>query len=336
MKAIVQHRYGSPADVLKLEDIDKPIVGDNEVLVRVHAASVHPDIWHAVIGRPYILRVMGSGLLKPNNKVPGLDMAGTVEAVGENVTQFQSGDEVFGDTISGHQWQNGGAYAEYVSVPEDLPALKPANLTFEQAAAVPTSALIALLAVREQGQVQPGQKVLINGAGGGVGTFAVQLARAYGAEVTGVDSTGKLDMLRSIGADHVIDYTEEDFTRSGKRYDLILDIAAKHSLSDCRRALAPTGTYILIGHDHYGESGGRWIGGIGRVVKSLVVSPFVSQGLGRFVSLKKNKSLGVWKELIEAGKVTPVMDRTYPLSEVTEAIRYMKMGNVKGKVVIAM
>ena len=334
MKAIVQAKYGPPDDVLQLQDIDKPVVKDDEVLVRVHAASVHPDIWHAVTGQPYVLRLMGSGFRRPKNRVPGIDAAGRVEAVGANVTQFHPGDEVFGETISGHQWQNGGAFAEFVSVPERVLALKPANLTFEQAAAVPTSALIALLNVRDQGHVQLGQRVLINGAGGGVGTFAVQLAKAYGAEVTGVDSTRKLDMLRSIGADQVIDYTQEDFTRSGERYDLIVDIAANLSLSDWRRAVTRKGTYILIGHTHYGESGGRWIGGIGHIIKLLVVSPFVSQGMGGFISIKKKEWLGVLKEFIEAGKVTPVIDRTYPLREVPEAIRYLVAGQSHGKVVI--
>src|SRR5918999_2456505 len=201
MKAIVHHEYGSPDDVLELEDIEKPVVKDDEVLVRVHAASVHPDVWHVVKGLPYVLRLMGAGLLKPKNSVPGTDEAGYVEAVGKDVTLFRPGDEVFGESVRGHQWHNGGAYAEYASVPEDQLALKPANLTFEQAAAVPTSGIITLQGLREYGQVQPGQKVLVNGAGGGVGTIAVQLAKSYGAAVTGVDSTGKLDLLRSLGAD---------------------------------------------------------------------------------------------------------------------------------------
>ena len=332
MKAIVQHKYGSPDDVLELKDIDKPVAGDNEVLVRVHAASVHPDVCHAVRGVPYVLRIMGSGLLKPKNRIPGLDMAGHVEAVGANVGQFRPGDEVFGETISAHQWHNAGAFAEYVSVPEEVLVLKPANLTLEQAAAVPTSASIALRSLRDQGQVQPGQKVLINGAGGGVGTFAVQLAKAHGAEVTGVDSTKKLDMLRSIGADEVIDYTQKDFTQSGEHYDLILDIAANHSFSDCRRALTPEGTYVIVGDS---ASGGRWIGVLGRALKALVLSQFVSQGMGRFVSVEKKEALGVLKELIEAGKVTPVIDRVYPLSETPEAILYIDEGHVQGKVVIA-
>src|SRR5687768_8027311 len=258
MKAIVQQEYGSPDEVLELQDIDKPAVKDDEVLVRVHAASVHPDVWHVVRGVPYVLRIMGAGLIKPKNRVPGTDVAGHVESVGRNVKQFQPGSEVFGESVKGHQWHNGGAFAEYVSVPEDALALKPANVTFEQAAAVPTSGFIAIQGIRDQGHVQAGHRVLINGAGGGVGTFAVQLAKAFGADVTGVDSSGKLDMVRSIGADQVIDYMQEDFTQSGKRYDLILDVPGNHSFSALRRALTPKGTYVLIGHDRFGDSGRRW------------------------------------------------------------------------------
>jgi NADPH:quinone reductase-like Zn-dependent oxidoreductase len=335
MKAIVQDKYGSPDDVLELRDIDTPVVKDDDVLVRVHAASVHPDVWHCVRGLPYVLRIMGAGLLKPKNRVPGTDVAGHVESVGKNVTQFQPGDEVFGESVSGHQWHNGGAYAEYAAVPEDALALKPTNLTFEQAAAVPTSAFIALQGIRYQGQVQPGQKVLINGAGGGVGTFAVQLAKSYGADVTGVDSTTKLAMIRSIGADQVIDHTQEDFTQRGERYDLILDIPGNHSLSDCRHALTPKGTYVLIGHDRFADSGDRWIGtALGRFFKGLLLSPFVSQRMSPRISKDRKDPLVVVKELIEAGKITPVVDRTYPLSEVPEAVRYLAAGEAQGKVVI--
>src|SRR5215218_4945679 len=335
MKAIVQEKYGSPYDVLNLKDLDKPTVKEEEVLVRVHSASVHPDVWHLVRGLPHVLRLMGAGLLKPKHPVPGTDMAGHVESVGKNVTQFQQGDEVFGESVRGHQWHNGGAYAEYVSVPEDQLALKPAGITFEQAAAVPTSGLIALQGLREHGQLQPGQKVLINGAGGGVGAIAVQLAKAYGAEVTGVDSTRKLDMVRSLGADQVIDYTQEDFTQSGERYDLILDVPGNHSLSECRRALTPEGTYVLIGHDHFGVSGGWWLGSLPRFFKLVVMSPFVSQLPDLNFSMPSKKdSMAVLREFIEAGKITPVIDRTYPLSEVPEAIRYLEEGHVQGKVVI--
>ncbi|MEE8491023.1 MAG: NAD(P)-dependent alcohol dehydrogenase [Acidimicrobiia bacterium] len=332
MKATVQDKFGSPDHVLELREIDKPVVEDDEVLVRVHAASVHPDVWHVMRGLPFVLRIMGAGLLKPKNKVPGTDMAGHVESVGKNVERFQPGDEVFGETVKGHQWHNGGSFAEYVSVPSDALALKPANVTFEQAAAVPTSALIALANLR--GRVQPGQRVLVNGAGGGLGTFAVQLAKSYGADVTDVDSTSKLEMIRSIGADQVIDYTQEDFTQSGERYDLILDIPGNHSLSEIRRALTPEGTYVLIGHDGFGASGGRWLGSIPGFLKLVVASPFVSQDLGLRIPEDSQDPLVVLKELVEAGKVTPVIDRTYPLSEVPYAIRYLVEGDAQGKIVI--
>jgi NADPH:quinone reductase-like Zn-dependent oxidoreductase len=335
MKAIVQEKYGSPVDVLELMDIDKPVVKDDEVLVRVHAASVHPDVWHVVRGLPYVLRLMGAGLLKPKNSVPGTDVAGHVESVGKNVTQFRPGDEVFGESVRGHQWHNGGAYAEYVSVPEDALALKPDNITFEQAAAVPTSGLIALQNLPNEGRVQPGQSVLINGAGGGVGALAVQLAKAYGAHVTGVDNTKKLDMVRSLGADRVIDYTQEDFTQSGERYDLIFDIPGNHPFSACRRVLTPDGIYVLIGHDRFGQGAGRWFGSIPRVLKLVALSPFLSQIPTPNFSMPDKKNQMVYlKELLETEKITPVIDRTYPLSEVPEAIRYLEEGHARGKVVI--
>jgi NADPH:quinone reductase-like Zn-dependent oxidoreductase len=337
MKAIVQDKYGSPDDVLELKDIDKPVVKDGEVLVRAHAASVHPDVWHVVRGLPYVLRIMGSGLFKPKNSVPGTDVAGHVESVGTNVTHFQAGDEVFGESVRGYQWRNGGAFAEYVSVPEDQLALKPANITFEQAAAVPTSGLIALHNLPNEGRLLSGKSVLINGAGGGVGAFAVQLAKAYGANVTGVDNTKKLEMVRSLGADRVIDYTVEDFTQGGERYDLIFDVPGNHPFSDCRRALAPGGTYVLIGHDHYGAAGGRWLGSLPRFLKLIAMSPFVSQLPDLSLSMPNKKdSLAVLKEFIQAGKITPVIDRTYSLSEVPQAIRYLEEGNAQGKVVITL
>ncbi len=335
MKAIVQEKYGSPDEVLKLKEIDRPMVKDSEVLLRVHAASVHPDVWHVVRGLPYVLRIMGAGLLKPKNSVPGTDMAGHVESVGKSVEQFQAGDEVFGESVRGHQWHNGGAYAEYVSVPEDALALKPANITFEQAAAVPTSGLIALHNLPDEGRLQPGQSVLVNGAGGGVGALAVQIAKAYGAEVTGVDDTTKLDMVRSLGADHVIDYTQEDFTRSGERYDLIFDIPGNHPFSACRRVLTPDGKYVLIGHDRFGQGVGRWFGSIPRVLKLVAFSPFASQlPTPNFSMPDKKNQMVVLKELLEAGKITPIIDRTYSLSEVPEAIRYLEGGHAQGKVII--
>lgn len=303
--------------------------------MRVHAASVHPDVWHVVSGRPYVLRLMGAGLLRPKNRIPGTDVAGHVESVGNKVTRFQPGDEVFGESVRGHQWQNGGAFAEYVSVRQDALALKPDNITFEQAAVVPTSGSIALQNLPNEGRLQPGQSVLINGAGGGVGAFAVQIAKAYRANVTGVDNTKKLDMVRSLGADRVIDYTQVNFTQSSDRYDLIFDVPGNHSFSDCRRALTPGGIYVLIGHDHFGDAGGRWLGSLSYFFKLVVLSPFVSQLPDLRFSMPSKKGLmAVLKEFIEAGKLTPVIDRTYPLSDVSEAIRYLKEGHAQGKVVI--
>lgn len=334
MRAIVQRDYGSP-DALRLEEIPVPAIEDDEVLVHVRAASVHPDVWHVVRGYPYVIRLMGAGLFKPKNPVPGIDVAGRVESVGADVTSFRPGDEVFGETVGGHQWKNGGAFAEYVATPEDALSLKPANLSFEQAAAVPTSGLIALQAVRDQGRVHPGQKVLINGAGGGVGTFAVQLSKAYGAEVTAVDSTEKLEMLRSIGADHVIDYTREDFTRRSERYDVIVDIPGNHPFSDVRRVLAPDGTYVLVGHDRYGKGGHRVLGSIPHFLELTLFTPFVNQLPELDFSMPdKEDSLATLTEFIESERVTPVVDRTFSLAEVPEAIRYLESGQVQGKVVI--
>jgi NADPH:quinone reductase-like Zn-dependent oxidoreductase len=334
VKAIVQDTYGSP-DVLVLREIDEPVAEDDEVLVRVRAASVHPDVWHVMTGLPYVLRLMGSGLRKPGNPVPGTDVAGIVESVGKNVTRFRPGDEVFGETVRGHQWTNGGAYAEYATAPEYALALKPPRVTFEQAAAVPTSALIALPAFRGRREAWAGRKVLVNGAGGGVGAIAVQLAKAFGADVTGVDSTDKLELVRSIGADRVIDYTEEDFTRRGEHYDLIFDVPGNHSLADCRRVLTSGGTYVLIGHDNYGKGMRRWVGLLPRMFKLMAMSRFVSQLRDmRFSMPDKRQSMDLLKELLESGRLTPHIDRSYPLSEVPEAIRYLQAGHAKGKVVI--
>jgi NADPH:quinone reductase-like Zn-dependent oxidoreductase len=333
MKAIVQHRYGSP-DVLELREIDEPAVKDDEVLVRVRATSVHPDVWHAMRGVPFVLRIMGSGLRRPKYKVLGTDLAGHVEAVGANVTRFRPGDEVFGPSIGANLWRNGGTFAELAAVPETGLQLKPVNLTFEQAASVLTSGPIAVQGIRDEGRIRPGQKVLINGAGGGVGTIALQLAKTWGANVTAVDSADKLEMLLSIGADRVVDYTKEDFTRSGERYDLVLDIAGNHPLSDLRRSLTSQGTYVLIGHDQYGGSGHRWFGSLGRFFKLMVIAPFVSH-LHPFRGAKDpGDRLVVVKELVEAGKITPVIDRTFLLSEVPEAIRHLESGQAQGKVVI--
>jgi len=305
------------------------------VLVRVHAASVHPDVWHVVSGRPHVLRLMGAGFFKPKNPIPGTDMAGVVEAVGQDVKQFQPGDEVFGETIGSMQWINGGAYAEYVAVAEERLALKPANVTFEQAASVPTSGYIALLNFGESTQVSPGQEVLVNGAGGGVGALALQLAKAHGARVTAVDSTKKLGLLRDLGADEVIDYTREDFTKRGVRYDLIFDIPGNHPFSECRRALTPEGTYILIGHERFGESGKRVLGLIPHFFKLMFLSLFVKQlPKPNFSMPSKKDTMPVLRELLAAGKITPVIDRTYSLGEASEAIHYLMHGEPPGRVVI--
>jgi NADPH:quinone reductase-like Zn-dependent oxidoreductase len=335
MKAIVQDRYGS-ADVLELREIGRPTAKDDEVLVRVRASSIHADVWHAMRGIPYVLRFMGSGVRAPKHRVPGTDLAGVVESVGTNVTRFRAGDEVFGQSLRANLWRNGGAFAEYAAVPEAMLEPKPAGLTFEHAAAVPTSGSLAVQHVRDEGRTQPGQRVLINGAGGAVGSFAVQLAKAYGAHVTGVDAPAKLDMLRSIGADEVLDYTKEDFTRRDERYDFILDIAGNHPWSEARRALSPGGTYVLSGFDQYGASGHRWFGSLGRFAKLMVIAPFVS-ALHPFRGTKDpGDRLVVLKELIEAGKITPVIDRTFPLSEVPEAMRFLESGQAQGKIVITL
>ena len=332
MKAIVQDQYGSP-NVLQLKEIDKPVIKDNEVLVRVHAASMHPDVWHVMRGKPYALRIMGSGLLKPRNPVPGTDVAGIVEAVGGDVTRFRPGEEVLGEIVHGHQWKNGGAFAEYASALEESLALKPADATFEQAAAVPTSGLIAYENIR--GRVDPGQRVLVNGAGGGVGIFATQLAKGYGAEVTAVDTSDKLDMLRSIGADHVVDYTRDDFTDGTEPYDLIFDIPGNRSFEDLKRVLAPDAKYIFIGHESYTGSGGRWIGsGMGRFIKMAIRSPFGSQPQGPPRPEETEDPIVVLAGFLEDGTITPVIDRTFPLSDVPEALRYLEGGRAQGKVVI--
>ncbi|OGC80944.1 MAG: alcohol dehydrogenase [candidate division Zixibacteria bacterium RBG_16_43_9] len=317
MKAIVRTKYGSP-DVLELREIGKPDPKEHQVLIKVHAASVNPLDWHILRGKPFLVRLMGFGLLKPKHQILGADIAGRVEAVGKNATQFRIGDEVFGSGM--------GGFAEYACFREDKLVLKPATMTFEQAAAVPVAGLTALQSLRDHGRIQPGQHVLINGASGGVGTFAVQIAKAFGAEVTGVCSTRNVEMVRSIGADHVIDYTKEDFWRSGKEYDLILDNAAYHSIRKPLRALNPTGTYVLIG------------GSIACLVQSSILKPLFSKKEGRKITSVMAKvnapDLAFLKELLETGKVVPVLDRRYSLSEVPQAIRYLEEGHARGKVVI--
>jgi NADPH:quinone reductase-like Zn-dependent oxidoreductase len=320
MQAMVQGTYGS-AEALELRDIDKPEIGDDEVMLRVRAAGVNPADWAVMSGLPYIARPV-YGLRKPKNAVRGTDVAGVVESVGTGVTRFRPGDEVFG-------WC-AGAYAEYASVSEGALVLKPANLTFEQAASVPMAGLVALQALRDHGNVQAGQTVLINGASGGIGTFAVQIAKSLGAQVTGVCSTRNVDMVRSIGADHVIDYTQGDFTRNGQRFDFILDNVANHSLSDLRRAVTPTGVLVPNG----GGFDNRWFASGGRVIRANVLKRSVDHRLRPFLLSPKLEDLVVLKELIEAGKVTPVIDRTYPLSETPQAISHVGEGHARGKIVI--
>ena len=322
MRAIVQHTYGAPQMVLALQNVAKPVVKDDEVMVRVHAASIHVGDWLLVRGVPYVLRLF-TGLRRPRNTVPGTDIAGTVEAVGKDVTQLQVGDEVFG-------WCT-GAFAEYVCAGADHFLPKPANLTFEQAAAVGVSASTALQLLRDQGKVQPGQNVLINGASGGVGTFAVQIAKAFGANVTGVCGASNVDLVHSLGADHVIDYAQEDFTRGEQRYDFILDNVANHSLSATRRALTPNGRLQSNGGGH---ARGRWIGPLGIVMKVAAVSLFVRQQLGPSVKFQNRADLIVLKDLIDAGKIMPVIDGTYPLSGAAGAIDHVGDGHARGTVVI--
>lgn len=348
MKAMVRREYGSP-DVLNLEEFEKPVPGDDEVLVRVHAASLNLGDWELLTGKPFLFRILvrifvpaprlrtpppkqgrgassaASALLEPRIKVLGGDIAGRVEAVGKNVKQFRPSDEVFGDIYG-----NGmGAFAEYACVPEEAALVaKPAGMSFEDAAAIPQAAFIALQGVRDKGQLQPGGKVLINGAGGGAGTFAVQIAKSLGAEVTGVDSTMKLDMMLSLGADHVIDYTQEDFTRNAERYDLILDLAAYRSIFDCRRVLSPNGIYLMAG------------GSMAQLLQALFLGPCISmcgsKKMGVLMAETNRKDLLHMTELHEAGTVVPVIDRTFPLSETAEALRYLGEGRSKGKVVITM
>ena len=321
MKAIVQDTYGS-TDVLEFRDIDKPQIAADEVLIRVQAAGVDRAVVHLMTGLPYPVRLAGTGLRVPKAPVPGREVAGVVAAVGTDVTRFQPGDEVFGI--------GEGAFAEYARASERKLAHRPANLTAEQAATVAVSALTALQGLRDHGHVQPGQQVLIIGASGGVGTFAVQLAKAFGAVVTAVCGTAKAELVRSLGADQVIDYTRADFADGGHRYDVILDVGGHASLARLRRALAPKGTLVIAG----GETGGRWLDGTDRQLRALVLSRFVSQRLTTFICKENHEDLIVLKELIEAGQVVPAIDRTYPLTEAPRAIRYLEQGQARGKVVI--
>jgi len=324
VKAIVNHEYGT-ADVLKLEEVEKPTPKDNEVLIKVHAASVNIADWYMLNGKPFLVRLAPGGLLKPKLNILGGDVAGRVEAVGKHVTQFQPGDEVYGDNSNTGM----GAFAEYVAVPEHILAHKPDNLSFAEAAAVPSAAVTALQGIRDSGEIQSGQKVLVNGASGGVGTYAVQIAKYYGGEVTAVCSTSKIEMVRSIGADHVIDYTKENFTQNGQHYDLILGVNGYYSLSDYKRALSSKGTYVMIG------------GSMAQIFQAMLLGPLMSKKGGKQLkgmgSVRINQDdLIVMKELLKTGKVAPVIDKCYPLSEAAEAMRHLGEGHAKGKVVITM
>jgi NADPH:quinone reductase-like Zn-dependent oxidoreductase/uncharacterized protein YqgC (DUF456 family) len=323
MKTIVYHEFGSP-DVLGIEEVDKPVPNDNQMLIKVRAVSVNPLDWHFMEGTPYIGRPLAFGFLKPDFQRLGVDYAGTVEAVGKNITEFKPGDEVYGNKF--------GAFAEYVVATDKALALKPANLTFEQAASLPVAAITALQALRDTGKLQPGQKVLINGASGGVGTFAVQIAKTFGAEVTGVCSGRNAELVRSLGADHVIDYTKEDFTKGAERYDLILDNVGNQPLAGFRRVLNPKGMYVMIGGG--GVKDDPWFGALVRPIKSILISKFVSQQMKPMLADMNRKDLTVLADMIQAGKVKPVIDRTYTFSQLPEAMRYLEEGHARGKVVV--
>lgn len=322
MQAIVQDAYGSSA-VLRLTEIDLPEIASNEVLVEVAAAGMDRGTWHSMAGKPYLMRIMGFGFSRPKNRVPGLDVSGTVVAVGADVTRVTPGDEVFG--------MSRGAFAEYAAVLEDKVAHMPTNLSFEQAAAVPISGGTAIQALRDSGHLEAGQKVLVIGASGGVGSYAVQLAKTFGAEVTGVSSTAKVDLVRSIGADHVVDYTRDDYLDSSKKYDLIVDIGGNNNLSRLRRALTPKGTLVIVG----GEAGGSLTGGFGRQIRALVVSMFVGQRLTMLASKERHTDLDALRPFLETGQVIPVIDRTYSLAEVPDAMRHLEAGLARGKIAIA-
>ena len=324
MKAVVYRCYGS-SNVLRFEDVAKPVAGDDEILVRVHASAVNPLDWHYMRGKPYLMR-LDAGLGAPQDPRLGVDFAGTVEAVGKNVKRFRPGDAVFGG--------GDGAFAEYVSIREDRAvALKPANATFEQAASMPIAALTALQALRDKGSIQRGQKVLINGASGGVGTFAVQIAKSFGAEVTGVCSTRNVEMVRSIGADHVIDYTREDFTEGANRYDLILDTVGNHSLLEYRRALGPQGVFVMVGEDPHS---GQWIGFLVPPIEALMLSRIATQKFEPLLAKLNKADLATVGDLMQTGRMTPVIDRRYTLREVPAAIQYLEQGHARGKVVISL
>jgi len=337
MKAIVQTAYGPASDVLECREIDVPQARSTDVLVRVRAASVHPDVWHTVEGLPYVVRLFGNGVARPKRLVPGTDLAGVVEAVGDNVTRFKVGDAVFGESTP-MGWWNGGAYAEYAAVPEKLLVHKPANISFEEAAAVPTSGFIALNNLQRLDRHGPGQSMLINGAGGCVGTLAIQIAKAKGARVTAVDRADKLEMMRALGADRVIDYAAERVLHGGERYDLIFDVASNLSHEACKDALMPNGEYIPIGHAHFGRAkdrnGGRIVGGIPYFMWLLFRTMLDPEKRKNFKFPDKQETMLAFKELIEAGKLRPIIGRTFPLPRVREAMRCMQEERVVGRIIV--
>jgi NADPH:quinone reductase-like Zn-dependent oxidoreductase len=335
MRAVVQTAYGDPFEVLEVRDLATPVPGEDEVLVRVRAASVHPDVWHVVTGLPRVLRVMGSGLRHPSVLVPGTDMAGEVQSVGASVTGFRPGDAVLGETITGMQWRNGGAYAEYVTVAAEALVPKPPTVTFEQAATVPTAGLITLRNLPDLEALHAGQRVLVNGAGGGVGMIAVQLARSRGSHVTAVDHPRKQELLRRLGADRVVDHTTEDVTRGGDRFDLVIDVVGSHPFASYRRVLGPDGTYVLIGHDHFGTHGRRWLGSIPTMM-TLMARSTVEPRLPRpaFDAPDRRRSMDRLQRLLADGTLTPVVDRSFSLDEVPDALALLASGRALGRIVV--
>jgi NADPH:quinone reductase-like Zn-dependent oxidoreductase len=332
MKAVIHRAYGSPEKVLSLQSVEKPVPKDGEVLVRVRAASMHPDVWHVIVGYPAVLRLMGNGVRRPRLRIPGTDLSGVVESAGKDVTRFKVGDAVFGES-SKFGWQNGGAYAEFVAVPQDFLALKPQNVSFEQAAAVPTAGMIALNNLG--GAERPRrQSVLINGAGGCMGSIAVQIAKADGSRVTAVDCAEKLPMLQSLGADHVIDYQKEDYLQSGERYDLIIDVVSIRSSDEYKHALSPSGSYVRIGHAHYNNNRRRILGDMPYFVGLLLRMLLDREKRKNFKMLKKADALAIFRDLLESGKLAPLIARTFPLSEVVPALRSMQEGKTPGRVII--
>lgn len=334
MRAIVQDRYGA-IDGLSLREVTRPVPAEDEVLVRVRATSVHPDVWHVVAGRPAVLRVMGSGVRRPKVRVPGTDVAGVVESVGSAVRGFRTGDEVFGETIRGVQWRNGGAFAEYATAPQEGLALKPSAISFAEAAAVPTAGLIALHNLPRR-RVSPGDHVLVNGAAGGVGAIAVQLAKSYGAHVTGVDHPRKLELVRSLGADRVLDFTREDYTGGGQAWDLIFDVPGNHSFADARRAVRPGGTYVLVAHDAFGATGHAVLGSLPRMLGLMLRSAMAPELRGgSFAAPDKHQSMTTLTRLLETGALRMVIDRVFPLARAAEALQYLTTGQAVGRVVIS-